>query len=973
MHHLFHSAHLRRVSIFAACCALALITGCSERRSEQKRGEGDIYLSKGDIAQARTAYTQAAETNPENPWAQLGLAGCAVKEGKTDEALPFYEAARKLDTNNVTKGAAFKEPVRILVTAKRTDEALAIAEAYKAVDPLQGGVLHGWVQLMSGNADAAVSELEALKEAYPGSSELELNLGVAYSQAKRYDEAIAILEPLTSANGSSDLSPEAQRALIDTYMAAGKMDDALAQYEKQIAASPVDIAVRLDYAHALLLANKPEEAESAARKILEMTTATEATPEIAPKVGWANYIVGAVKVSQGSLEEAVTYLETAASALPAEKSIATLLDQARSGKAPAEIVEAATTPTPIAATPAENLTWRDYWKQAALTRLVSNRDTYLAEGGNEVREVLVLAALFTQDVKLARELSAPLPAESRIGQFFKALDSRDPKAVSSLFEAWKPEEREETILRDNALGYAMVSGASRGQALSLFLFTLERWPDNVVALYNIAQVFRSVHQPIIAAQQFQRLISQYPDNIDAQQMLYKALREGGAFGPARKAAEASYSQYPEERWTALYLGQACLDTHDPEFALQVLTRASGVFPGDPELELARAGVFARLGDCAQVKTVLDAVASSAPAIIAGRANLLALCASQSGDWASVETAAQGVDPAFQPDSLRVLRCLAALHGGNVEGAIAALEVPGASQPAAGKLGLILKSALGVAVEGLSDEEQAWATTLGGDHDLLIAYGTTVALQMAQLFDASWRSYETLLASRAPHIALAQLAYAALQEADSIEKAGEKAQAVTDSLSGDPRAWIGLGAILKNEGDEEGEARCLEKAVAVGPESAEAWSKHASMLEKKQDYKGAAASFRKLVALQPDNAAAGNNLAYMLLMAGGSDEEALKIATASQEKMPNNPAMLHTLGLAQLRTGALEASKDTLGRAVEIDPANPTIAFDFGRVLLKLGDNEKAKERFRYALGISERAGLEFPERDEAEKLLADLN
>ena len=166
---------------------------------------------------------------------------------------------------------------------------------------------------------------------------------------------------------------------------------------------------------------------------------------------------------------------------------------------------------------------------------------------------------------------------------------------------------------------------------------------------------------------------------------------------------------------------------------------------------------------------------------------------------------------------------------------------------------------------------------------------------------------------------------------------------------------------------------MEKAIAAGPESPEVWSRNGAMLEKKQDYAAAAESYRKLVAIQPDNAPAANNLAYMLLMAGGDDDEALKYATLAQEKVPNNPGVLHTLGLAQMRTGDLEASKTTLARAAEIDPANPTISYDFGRVLMKLGDKVKAKERIRYSLGISARAGLDFPEQAEAESLLSELN
>ncbi len=956
MNHLIYFARTRHMSLCALCCVVLLAAGCSERRSEQYRGEGDTLLNLGRVDEAREAFEKSAETNPENAHAQIGLARCAVKGGDIDGALTLYEKARTLDP---ALPESYMEPVKLLVDLQRTDDGLAIAEAFLNVAPEKGGLLHAAVLLKADRTADAIAELEKLGQQFPESPDVKLNLGVAYAKGGKNDDAVALLKDLSK--GATPVSTAAHMALIEVYQSQGKVAELLTEFETLAAAHTDDPGIQLGHARVLLLAGKPEEAEAKARQILEKD----------PAAGWANYVVGAVKLSQGAFEDSVPFLETAATALPDEKAVTALLAQAKSGKLPTE-VEASPAPVAVARTP-ESVTWRDLWKQAALKRLVSNRDTYLAEGGNEVREVLVLSALFTQDVALARELSASLPAESRIGQFFKAMDSRDPKVVSALFEEWKPEAPEELILRDNALGFAMASGASRGQALSLFLFTLERFPDNVVALYNIAQVFRSVRQPIIAAQQLQRLIVQYPENIDAHQMLYSALREGGAFEPARKAAEASYALFPEERWSFLYLGQAYLDTGEPDLALQVLSRASGLFTGDPEIELAKGGIYARLGDCAQTRTVLEAITSTAPGIIANRANLLALCAMQEDDWAAVGTLADSANPAFWPESLRIMKVLSAFKAGNVDGAVAALKVPGADQPAAGKLGLIFTSALGVAVEGLNEEEQAWAATLGADRELMLGYGATLALQMARLYNASWTSYQKHLASQPPHLAIAQLAMASLQLGDKVEGAKEKGQAIVDTVASDPRAWIAYAELLKSLGDAEGEALSMEKAIAGGPDSPEVWSRNGAMLEKKKDFAGAAKSYRKLVELQPDNAPAANNLAYMLLMAGGNDEEALKYATLAQEKVPNNPGVLHTLGLAQMRTGDLEASKTTLARAAEIDPANPTISFDFGRALMKLGDKVKAEERIRYSLGISARAGLDFPEQAEAERLLAELN
>lgn len=955
MHLILRLARSRRMSVCVLCCALVFIAGCSARRSEQLRGKGDVEFQNGKVGEARAAYQSAVEANPDNPMAQIGLALCAAKQGNIDDALKFYGAARGIDP---ALPEGYKGAVMLLVEAKRYDEALAIAKSYGSVAAEKGGLLEGVVLLQAKRTTEAVTVLEKLRDLYPESAEVKLNLGVAYTQVGKYQEAEELLRALTGAK--TKLSIEAHMALIGVLQAEGKMAEVETEFESLAAAQPDNASIQLDYARVLLLVGKADDADTRAKKILDKD----------PASGWANYVAGAVKLKKGAAEEAVAFLEKAATALPEEKEVVALLDQARTGKAPAPSATA-----PSLATPASSnaLTWRDLWKQAALKRLVSNRDTYLAEGGNEAREVLALAALFTQNKDIAFELSAGLPDEPGIGRFFKALKSRDSKQVAQVFEEWKPTDPELQVLHDNALGFAMTVGALRGQALSVFLYRLEQSPDNVVALYNIAQVYRTLHQPVIAAQQLRRLLVKYPDNIDAYQMLYAALREGEVFDQAREAAEASYTQFSDEPWSFLNLAQAYLDTHDPDLALQVLTRAAGLFPDDKEVELAKAGVHARLGDCAAAKSALEAISSTAPEILANRANLLALCSLQVEDWSAVEAAANSADPVQSPDSLRLLKCLAAVRANNVEAARAALVVPGSDQPAAGKLGQILTAALGVAVEGLSEEEQAWAATLGADHGLMVNYGGTYALQLAHLYDASWTSYEKYLASAKPHMAIAQLGFAALHWADKIDGATEKAEAIADTLKTDPRAWIALAEMVKKQGDLEKEAKYMDKAIAVGANSPEAWSKYAAMQESRKDFKGAVESDRKLIGLQPDNPFANNNLAYMLLMAGGNDVEALKFAAIAQQKLQNHPSVLHTLGLAQMRTGDLAAAEATLKRAAEANPADPTISFDYGRALMKQGKKKEARDKIGYALGISQRAGLEFPESAEAERLMTELN
>lgn len=948
----------RHSCVMALCVMLSIAAGCSNRRSEQFRGEGDALLKLGRVEEAQEAYNRSAETNPKNPMAQLGLARCAAFSGDTEGALSLYETVRALAPE---MEESYLEPVRLQVEAGHMEEALNSAESLAQISPEKGGLLHAAVLLKAKRNAEAIERLSTLHQSFPDSKEVSLNLGVAYAE----DGQLVLASPLlwdVARAGAAPLSAAAQMALISSYHGAGRITELLGDFKELASSRTEDSGVQLGYARVLLLANRMEEAEVIARPVLDRE----------PKNGWANYIVGAAELRQGNREEAVVFLENAARALPEENEIGTVLEIARTTTPIESNQDASTPPATAAEGHGESPSWHDLWKQAALRRLLDDRDDILADGSVSTRETLTLAAVFMQNSSLAHALSEGLPDDSRIAQFMRAMDAHDAGKIRQFFEDWDPSEPDQRLLRDNALGYAMASAGSRGQALSVFLLCLERWPDNVVALFNIAQVFRSIRQPVIAAQQLQRLIVQYPDNIDAHQMLYTSLREGGAFEQARKAAETSFTLFPEDKWSFLNLCQAYLDTEDADLAMEVLSRGITLFPNDAELMLAMAGVLVQKGDCDGARRTLDGIVTSAPAIIAQRAALTSLCAALAQDWSAVAAAAKSTDPATWSDSLALLAFLAACETGDPAAAGAALKTDDANAPRAGTLGRLLLTAIGQSSDPLHADESSWAAILADNPTLLRDYTCLNALQRARLYDGMWNYYSQHFSDGPPHIAVAQLAFSALARCRNADDPKSEGNMIANKLHDDARAWLGLAEMLRERGDDAGQEEAIKEAKAVAPDNPEVWYRQAVLQEKQGDFEGSATSYRKLLALQPDSPIAKNNLAYMLLKIGGHDEEALGLAQLAQEKLKNNPGVLHTLGRAQMRLGDYEASRKSLEVATEIDPANPTIMFDYGRVLLDLGNKDDAKKRIHYALAMSTRAGIEFPEQSEAESLLETL-
>jgi Flp pilus assembly protein TadD len=134
-------------------------------------------------------------------------------------------------------------------------------------------------------------------------------------------------------------------------------------------------------------------------------------------------------------------------------------------------------------------------------------------------------------------------------------------------------------------------------------------------------------------------------------------------------------------------------------------------------------------------------------------------------------------------------------------------------------------------------------------------------------------------------------------------------------------------------------------------------------------KGATDAYRRLAELRPEDATANNNAAYCLLVTGGDLKEALERAQKAKEKLPLNPAVLHTLGVAQLRSGNLEESRKNLSMALELRPGDPTLLLDYGLLLNAENKPEDGKLHIELAIRYADQLGLNFPRRAEAEQIL----
>ena len=129
---------------------------------------------------------------------------------------------------------------------------------------------------------------------------------------------------------------------------------------------------------------------------------------------------------------------------------------------------------------------------------------------------------------------------------------------------------------------------------------------------------------------------------------------------------------------------------------------------------------------------------------------------------------------------------------------------------------------------------------------------------------------------------------------------------------------------------------------------------------------AAQGYEALLKSNPKDVLALNNLAMVLR--GKDNPRALELARKADELAPKSPAIMDTLALLLMDTGALPQARQLLESAVAAAPKAAVLQLHLAQVQAKAGDKAAARAGLQKLLD----AEANFPERPEAEALLTSL-
>lgn len=127
-------------------------------------------------------------------------------------------------------------------------------------------------------------------------------------------------------------------------------------------------------------------------------------------------------------------------------------------------------------------------------------------------------------------------------------------------------------------------------------------------------------------------------------------------------------------------------------------------------------------------------------------------------------------------------------------------------------------------------------------------------------------------------------------------------------------------------------------------------------------------YRRVLQLMPNNPLPANNLAMLLLRAGKSADEALRLAEQARRALPNNAIVESTYGCALSHAGRNREAVTVLEPVLKATPKDAWAHYCLGRSLLLEKNPSEATTHLAQVLQLDPK----FPLRTQLEKMLADI-
>ena len=161
---------------------------------------------------------------------------------------------------------------------------------------------------------------------------------------------------------------------------------------------------------------------------------------------------------------------------------------------------------------------------------------------------------------------------------------------------------------------------------------------------------------------------------------------------------------------------------------------------------------------------------------------------------------------------------------------------------------------------------------------------------------------------------------------------------------------------------------LDTALTANPDNVALLMLSGMISQQQGNTQKAQEVYEKLLAKNPSFAPALNNLAWIYSETQGDQEKALRLAQKAREGAPEDPQIADTLGWILYKKGNYEWALSYLNESAAKLSGNADVQFHLGMTQYKLGDGPAAKQTLQRALELDPK----FTGAEEARKALEEL-
>jgi tetratricopeptide (TPR) repeat protein len=199
------------------------------------------------------------------------------------------------------------------------------------------------------------------------------------------------------------------------------------------------------------------------------------------------------------------------------------------------------------------------------------------------------------------------------------------------------------------------------------------------------------------------------------------------------------------------------------------------------------------------------------------------------------------------------------------------------------------------------------------------------------------------------------------------------QFLTESIGSNPRSlaiYAELAELHLNLKDIPAALTIYTKGLQFDPNNIKLLMGIASVYQLNGLFNDAIGSYERVLKLNPAMHVAKNNLAAILIEAGGQNNISRAVNLTKEFKESEQPYFLDSFAWAQFKNGNTEDAFSALKKVVILAPEIPVFRFHLAHVYLKLGNNTAAEAELRQSLALGNTGS--FPEAEEARKILLQL-